>query len=504
MENVVCKKCGAPVVEGATYCGYCGTRVDGKKECGACGKLNDENFSFCIYCGARIDGKAVCANCGTAHEGSFCPSCGQAANAHSSERRGERSRERAQGGKGGFARVCDIVGGAAMMLGVLFSVIFTFLIGLVAVSDGKTVEKVNIFTFFGEYYKDTEDFSGVGLTAWWKDLIEGQNTLYGVLGTVFAAVVMLCVVGFATVAIVKYILSWTKKTENKANGWALASILSFLIGAIWFYSYVKTSGAIEGAKELGISNSEAETKFNGATIVAIILCAVCVVTSVVFRFMGKGKEPWTGKRLGGTVCAIVGVLFAGVVLAMTQFAGFNFTMSTAGLAAEYEILEQYNVDNLLVKVLTGFGYFNVAANTVFSELITFDLGAELYNELTSELSILNAYNVIAQVGVLLLTVFAAFSVYANVRGVQGERNKGVLWAAFAVGSAVLVLVFHILSYGKFMNIIKLGETGEALEALEKMLSASFGVSICSVVFALLLLGVSIVRFVFVKKSKEVE
>ena len=66
-----CKQCGAPAVEGATYCGYCGARVDGKKSCHACGKLNDERFAFCIYCGTRIDGKTACKNCGTAHDGAF-------------------------------------------------------------------------------------------------------------------------------------------------------------------------------------------------------------------------------------------------------------------------------------------------------------------------------------------------------------------------------------------------------------------------------------------------
>ena len=71
-----CKKCGAPTVEGAIYCGYCGARVDGKKECCSCGQLVNEEFAFCIYCGTRIDGKKVCSNCATVHEGNFCPACG--------------------------------------------------------------------------------------------------------------------------------------------------------------------------------------------------------------------------------------------------------------------------------------------------------------------------------------------------------------------------------------------------------------------------------------------
>ena len=58
-------------MEGATYCGHCGLRMDGRKPCESCGKLNDENVSFCVYCGTRIDGKKVCTNCGTENVGDF-------------------------------------------------------------------------------------------------------------------------------------------------------------------------------------------------------------------------------------------------------------------------------------------------------------------------------------------------------------------------------------------------------------------------------------------------
>ena len=223
-----CKKCGMPTVEGATFCGYCGERVDGKKPCEACGQLNDESFAFCCYCGARIDGKTACKNCGTVYEGSFCPACGNAKKTASVKAKSGKAK------RGRFGKICEIIGGGLMMAGVLLSLIFVFFIGLELAG-----EKTTIFTFFGEYYKEMKA-SGLGdvgetTSKWWVDLFENQITLYGVVGTVISSVTLLSVVAFSTVAIVKYVLSWVRKTENTANGWALASVVSYLVGAVLFF-----------------------------------------------------------------------------------------------------------------------------------------------------------------------------------------------------------------------------------------------------------------------------
>ncbi len=504
-----CKQCGAPTVEGAVYCGCCGARVDGKKPCKACGQLNDESFAFCISCGTRIDGKTACTACGAVYEGAFCPTCGASA-AQSSPVKKKKEGASAKR-KGLFAFICETVSGAAMMMGVLLSLVFVFLIGLEALADGEVMEKVNIFTFFGEYYKDVEDLkiSGMGLTHWWEELIEGQFTLYGVIGTVFSALTIICVAGFAIVAIIKYILSWTRKTENTANGWGLASVISFLAGAVFFYGYNQIEVLIDGVPQtldMGMT-----TSFNGATATAIVLCACFVGLSVVFKLIGKGKASWTGKNLVGTVCSLVGVLFAGVVLAMSQYAGFGLDLSTASLAYEYEILEELGLDSAKLELLAGFGTFNATANLELSSIITPELGVKLYNALTADLKVMNVYCVISQLSVLALTVFSILSLYGNMRGTQGEKDRSLIWSACAVGSAVVLLIFSILTHEKFLSICAdlVGDltTGTPVEGeglMERMLDLNFAIPICAVVFSMLMLAVAIVRSAICKKAKTQE
>ncbi len=98
---MICKKCGLETIDGATYCGHCGGRIDGKILCQNCGQLNREEYAYCVYCGERIDGKSVCPQCGVAHEGVFCPTCGQASKPTTAKKK--------PASRGLFGKICDIV-----------------------------------------------------------------------------------------------------------------------------------------------------------------------------------------------------------------------------------------------------------------------------------------------------------------------------------------------------------------------------------------------------------
>jgi len=172
---------------------------------------------------------------------------------------------------------------------VLFALVFVFFIGVEL--DG---EKTNLYTFFGEYYKEMDttgiSSSGVTVSKWWKNLLETQTTLYGVFGTVISALTLLSVVGFAAVAAVKYILSWVKKTENTANGWAVASILSFVVGSLLFYAHLRLNvSAVDYADIFSAIGENAEIKFNGATAFGIAFSLACVGLGVIAATLSKGK-----------------------------------------------------------------------------------------------------------------------------------------------------------------------------------------------------------------------
>ena len=129
---MVCEHCGMVVDDSAVFCNQCGKRVDGKKACPICGKTNEKDFAYCQYCGARIDGKNVCAACGTAHDGEFCPTCGKekaaeevavTATAIKTESKPFVLTEK-------HKSLLDMIGGIGMMIGVFFSLLFVFFIGV--------------------------------------------------------------------------------------------------------------------------------------------------------------------------------------------------------------------------------------------------------------------------------------------------------------------------------------------------------------------------------------
>lgn len=89
-----CDGCGSELVEGAHFCGECGspiaaegtgcqacgaTLLDGAKFCGECGSPITEKPSYCGCCGEQLRG-AFCEECGAScREGTeYCRFCGQA------------------------------------------------------------------------------------------------------------------------------------------------------------------------------------------------------------------------------------------------------------------------------------------------------------------------------------------------------------------------------------------------------------------------------------------
>lgn len=53
MENKVCAKCGAELLEGQEFCSKCGTPAN-KKVCSKCGALLNDDQEFCPKCGQKV------------------------------------------------------------------------------------------------------------------------------------------------------------------------------------------------------------------------------------------------------------------------------------------------------------------------------------------------------------------------------------------------------------------------------------------------------------------
>lgn len=238
---MVCKNCGATLIDEAVFCNNCGTRVDGKKPCKKCGRLNDENNTFCIFCGERIDGKQTCSFCGATVEGKFCPHCGNKVGTTPTKQSALKNQPQQKEKPSFFNKLFGHIGQGSLILGVLLALIFVCFIGIRVsyVEEGTIVArgKESLFYFFGKYYKAVRAIKNSLNTTTRLEIINiTQLVVYGVTGTIIGAATLLCTFGFGIVAIVRYILWVTGKSEKKVNtGRTLAYCPSFVARRHSFY-----------------------------------------------------------------------------------------------------------------------------------------------------------------------------------------------------------------------------------------------------------------------------
>lgn len=465
-----CKNCGATLADETVFCNNCGARVDGKKSCANCGQLNDEHNAFCNFCGARIDGKQTCSVCGATVEGTFCPHCGN--------KTGKTTDAKEKGGKSLVKKICNYIGGGSLMLGVLFAMIFVFLIGVKGLVkgvdwDGEEIyasSQQNIFYFFGKYYREAKAIkNGLDCTAWFKELNSTHLALYGVTGTIISVATLLCVVSFGTVAIVKYILYMTRKTYKKADNWAYACILAFFCGVAMFYLYTRTSMIFEEYDEgYWIEEEALFTKFNGTTVAGVVLCLIFAVTGVVLSVVCKGKALWRGENASKTIFAIVGIVLSVVIFALAT----NLTF--------YVRIEE---DEERLSYCLGTMFYNKTMNEVFADVISSKMAN--YRQITDRWNEMNIFNVFAQIFALALIISSVLSIKKNIRNVTTDKKSNIVEEILSVVFAVLFLICIIIAVNKFKAV-------QDLLGLERDISGVYGAPIAAVVCSVVLLVTSIV------------
>ncbi len=460
-----CKKCGRTCDDGAIFCGGCGARLDGKVPCKSCGNLNAADNAYCVFCGARIDGKTVCSNCGTAYDGEFCPACGKAKG--SAKSGGNAPKAASEGKVGLFRKICGIIGGAAMMAGVLFALIFVFLIGVESSAGALITGDVerDLYYFFGDSYDAVDGVTGENV--WFVDLLKTQFNAYSIIGTVCVAAILLCVVAFAIVASIKYALSWAKKKKNTANPWAMASILSFLTGTVFFYAY--TYVALEAAS-VGLN-----TALSGATKAGVVLCIIFAALGFLGNILSEGKSLWRKSNLAKTVCSLIGIVLAGVIVGLSR----GFFSVLEGQESSVSVLYKQNY---------------LSFNTlIIQEVMNISSEAAYYGQATSALEIASVFNLLTQLLAVVVPVLAGLSVCANAKGVTGAKRSGLTYAILLTCFSVLLLVFSLIAWSNFKELFSLTE-------MEGEIESSFGYPIGCVIVSALLLAATIVRAAIAKRS----
>ena len=419
---MVCKKCGYEVLdENATYCGVCGSRLDGKKTCPSCKKPNEENVTYCVYCGERMDGKTVCSACNTTYEGRFCPSCGKSA-PWAMAQRSARSCNKEKGFK-----IFDLIGSGLMMLGVLFSLIFVFFIAvsadvsLINMQELGGDTSVSIFDYFGKYYDEMGEYP-IEIN-WLSDTMSNQELIIGIFGTVLVALTLCAVVGFAIVASVIFVRNWMRLSERKADIWAAATILSFLAGVVLFYGLHKLM--------VDYTAFTLSFKLSGATVCGVVLCSVTLVGSIACKIVGKGNEIVKPKKLVGVCLSLLGVAFCATLFAL--LGNFSIISKMTANSESFQTAAGALTGNILLitcaELKLKYLPRGIKTDLVYSNVDTFTI-----------------LNIVNQVLLILAVVAIVLCIIQKLNNLFSQKQGSVLpWAILAVVLTVACLVLSIIA-----------------------------------------------------------
>ena len=460
---MVCKKCGNEVFdENAVYCNACGSRLDGKKMCSACKKPNEESATYCAYCGERLDGKTVCASCQTAYHGQFCPTCGKSS-ACATGQTGARvyNRER-------IFKAFDVVGSGLMMLGVLFSLIFVFLISvsvdisLINMQEFEGDTSVSIFDYFGKYYNEMGEYPIE--IKWFYETMSAQELIMGIFGTVIVSLTLCAVVGFAVVAIVIYVRNWMGISERRADKWALASIISFFSGVVLFYGLHKFM--------MDYSGFTIGFKLSPATIWGVVLCSVALVCGVVCKLIGKAKELVKPKKYVIVALSLLGIAFCATLFAL--FGNFSILSEMTVAKETFDVAGGAFMGNILMIICAELKMEHLSRGNE-TDLIYANVDAFVI------------LNTVIQI-LLILAVIAIFiCVIQKLGNLFSEKQRVVLpWAIAVAVLAVGCLVLSIIAKNYLTEIYELDiSISSTIAASVPDLKAGLLMPILLVVFSVL-------------------
>ena len=484
-----CIKCNANIPEeDAIFCGECGARLDGKRECTSCRKLVDERYAYCLYCGQRIDGKIPCPTCGEYSDGAYCSKCGTLLKAAPTAQ--VKSVPTAlQEGKERLAWWTPLFAWLRSGAGItcaLFALIFVFLIGFAASVNGEIASLLgstvdgerNMYYFFGDAYKELAELKASGGFKSTIPLVSGY--IYAVLGTVISSATILCVVAFSTVAIIGFVKFSTGRVENNAAKWGVRAAIAYLVGALALYALNAVSIRLSldissiSSTEASSINIQAALVLDGATKAGVTLCALFLGVYAVVNLVRKGRE-W--KQPATIVRYALWAVSAGLIAAI-------FAIIKGGYVG-FEVLSEQQ--SLLASISTH------SKNTWLIAIAEQEMGAAFYNENLGTILTSVVCSWLEQACLLAVLVCVAVSLADGLFSTENvHKEKGLILAIISLVLAVLMLVFGCIGQTYF------GKIAVAADDIEHKLA--LGAAIATVVLALLNLGVNIARSVLKKRE----
>ncbi len=297
---MICKHCGKENPEEAVFCCYCGKKADEPNHCPACGTVCPDDAAFCFACGTPLKERS-------------------APDARETAEPCEKATKPKTDVIAKVRKAFDLSGGACLMTAVLFAFVFIFCMGLTATASssyGSTAATSMLWEYFGSAYDDLATM--LNSMNSYTSYFEAACYLPVVLSTVVCASSLVLVLVFTIISAVKYGKHF-KNPEIKYERYAIAAILSFILGAAAFLAINSATASLTSSNNVSIS-------YSGATLAGIILCGIFLGFYVASKIARIGKEFTKKQTISGFVCSMCAILFAVLVAAFTVSPAANIVV----------------------------------------------------------------------------------------------------------------------------------------------------------------------------------
>ena len=444
-------------------------------ECLACKTTNNDDALFCKHCGKRLDGKQSCPSCGADNDfdALFCNKCGAPMMDTVKKRRptassdGEVTLDSVAGAQpSSWKRVLEIIGWVFAMIGLFFSVLFTFFIGMGAKVTGRVdgvsasaSVKYNIYYFFSDAYQQVS--TDVTRLSEYEFIV---SYFPAIIGTIVAVGVIVSVITLASISVVRFVKYVRGKSERDFAKFTVATYLVFLIGAVVLLGLQYVSAYISSSS--GTYNVVME--IDSATKAGVIIGGISLFAFVALRFAVNGRKILQKENVLKLIFCAVAIVVCGVLLGILP----------QGAITIKEVSESY---------YTG-TYTEKTSYSVFYLVSLYMLGSS--NTVPTDAVFISVFALLAQVVMVVLVAVTLLNQLVNILGAKTKNPLALSIPTFVFAIGYLGLV--------------VGLKGIMFQDISDGISINTAIPIVILIFAALNFASSIVQVVLCKSQKQTE
>lgn len=314
-----CKKCGAQLPEGCSFCPACGEKVEVKKICHNCGK--EVEGRFCAFCGTQYDEDEKTPQ--TENEVKVGPAREVAVN-----EKLEQEKALPLAKTSVLNKVLTIVSAGCLFLGVILMHFLSF----------------GLYDYFDGFFK----VEGAAFVSWFPEVIS-----------------LLAIIASSIVIMIMAIISIVRFVKVAKGGEADLSTMFSVSLAMFLLSMITVVNTFAVTAESNYYGMEFKTNLSADTTFCFVFACILGVASYVLKMIMQGKEVVTLKNIAKPAAALVGLILSVIAI----FVGIknNFVFSVTN--GNYSYVTKMTAVGFAQNV-TEMGWIDGSAisivNTVFS------------------------------------------------------------------------------------------------------------------------------------------